>query len=341
MASRFSLPAVVRSAKETYLKNLDGGGIGIDDGLRSMRRLSVVIALLTGAPSFAECKKDEFNRYLAAAVRLYEALEYERALDQLAKAKESSCGTDDDALLGMYEGTIRSDLGQSEQAKVAFKEALLLRPDAEVPLKVSPKVKKQIEALRAEAKKELAPIIARQEDERRKREAEEAKKADEARRAEETRKAEEARRAAAEAAKAEAARRRAAEDEQSRAKLPPDAPQSRQLVASGDHHAEDAVPPLKTELHEKRTVPVLPIVFGGLALAVGGVATYFGVTSRTTQTQARMALDQTLRQSLLTQGNQQALIADVLIGVAGAAGLAALISFITMPHTETVTEPVP
>jgi tetratricopeptide (TPR) repeat protein len=312
-----------------------------------MRRLCVVIALCLGAPSFAECKKDEFNRYLAAAVRLYEALEYERALDQLAKAKESSCGTDDDALLGMYEGTIRSDLGQTDQAKVAFKEALLLKPDAEVPLKVSPKVKKQIEALRAEAKKELAPIIARQEEERRKREAEEARKAeeakraDEARRAEEARRADEARRATAEAAKAEEAKKHAAEDAQNRTRLPSDAPQSRQLVASGDHRAEDTVPPLKTELRERRVVPVLPIVFGGLALAVGGVATYFGVTSRTTQTQARMALDQTLRESLLTQGNQQALIADVLIGVAGAAGLAALISFIAMPHTETVTEPIP
>src|SRR3954470_15370420 len=158
-----------------------------------MRRFSVVIALLSSAPSFAECKKDEFNRYLAAAVRLYEALEYERALDQLAKAKESSCGTDDDALLGMYEGTIRSDLGQGDQAKVAFKEALLLKPDADVPLKVSPKVKKLIESLRAEAKKELAPILAKQEEEKRKKEAEEKKREDEARRADEAKRVEEQR----------------------------------------------------------------------------------------------------------------------------------------------------
>src|SRR5450432_4174863 len=111
----------------------------------------------------------------------------------------------------MYEGTIRSDLGQAEQAKAAFKEALLLKPDAEVPTKVSPKVKKQIEALRAEAKKELAPILAKQDEERRKKEAEEAKRAEEQRHADELKKAEEQRKRV-EAEKDDDARRRALDD---------------------------------------------------------------------------------------------------------------------------------
>src|SRR5438874_65581 len=60
-----------------------------------MRRFTVVIALIASTASFAECKKDEFNRYLAAAVRLYEALEeaqrYEeqRRLDEQRRAEEA------------------------------------------------------------------------------------------------------------------------------------------------------------------------------------------------------------------------------------------------------------
>src|SRR5437879_6463465 len=129
--------------------------------------LIFAVCILASAASRAECRRAEVDRYAAAAVRLYESLEYERALDSITKGKESSCGSDDDAMLGMYEGIIRSDLGQAEQARAAFKEALLLKPDAEVPLKVSPKVRKQIEAIRATAKKELAPILAKQDEERR------------------------------------------------------------------------------------------------------------------------------------------------------------------------------
>src|SRR6478609_1426313 len=99
-------------------------------------RAAIVFALMFSISASAECKKNELNRYVAAALRLYEALEYERALDQVIKAKDASCGVDDDALLGMYEGAIRSDLGEADKAKAAFKEALLLKSDIELPLKV-------------------------------------------------------------------------------------------------------------------------------------------------------------------------------------------------------------
>jgi tetratricopeptide (TPR) repeat protein len=330
-----------------------------------MRRITVCIALIASTASFAECKKDEFNRYVAAAVRLYEALEYERALEQLGKAKESSCGTDDDAMLGMYEGTIRSDLGQADQAKVAFKEALLLKPDAEVPLKVSPKVKKQIEALRAEAKKELAPILARQEEEKRKREAEEAKKAEEARRAEDAKRAEEQRRAdelrrQAETAKTDEARRRALDEAQRldeqrrledlhRAELDAqrnksqvtivDRPEHHDLTATGDH-PEDGTSNIKTQLRERRVVPVMPIVFGILGIAAGGVATWCGLTANDQQNKAIMSTNQPMRNTLLQNGNTYAIAADVLIGVAGLAALVGVIGIIALPHTELVAEPV-
>lgn len=332
---------------------MDGRRIPTDDCARM--RAATCVALLISFSASAECKKDELNRYLAAAVRLYEALEYERALDQFAKAKDLSCGVDDDAMLGLYEGIVRSDLGEAEKAKSAFKEALLLKPDAELPLKVSPKVKRQVEVLRAEAKKELAPIIARQEEERRKKIAEEnaaaqkQRQEDEARRAEESRRVEEARRAA-DNAKTEEQRRLALEemrrlDEQRRLDEVRRAEEaarraSEKRVASSDRpEVRELTPaqPVEPEPIQLRRsgVPskvVIPIVFAGAGLIAGGVGGYFGFTARQGQAAALMRTDnQVEREKLRSAANTSALIADVLFGVAGVAAVGALISLFAVP----------
>src|SRR4051812_14913380 len=98
--------------------------------------------------SVAHAQANPFDTYLNAAVRLYESLDYEAALEQLEKAKKLSRGVDDDAQLYLYEGVFRMDLGQQEQARQAFKTGLLLKPDAALQVKVSPKVRAQIEQLR-------------------------------------------------------------------------------------------------------------------------------------------------------------------------------------------------
>lgn len=298
-------------------------------------RAAIALALLASSAVSAECKKDDFNRYIAAAVRLYEGLEYERALDQLTRAKEFSCGVADDAVLRMYEGIVRSDLGDGEKARAAFKEALLLEPDAEIPLKVSPKMRKLIESLRAEAKKELAPILARQEEERRKRLAEEAererqRREEEARRAAETARTEEQRRAAqAELDRLEAQRKAAEEarklEEQRRA----DAPKQRDLTATTPRDDVATTPP-QVEAAPKRAVPVAPIVFGGLGLVSGGLATYFGITSTNLgQAAGRLTDDQRMRDRLAADANTNAIVANVLIGAAALAGVLAVITLIT------------
>ena len=119
----------------------------------------LVVALALAAPARAA---DDYANYFNAMVRLYESLEYERALEQLDKAHKYSRGTDDDVALALYEGMIRSDLGQNDQARAAFKTALLLRPDVNFPVKVSPKVRNTFEDLRKAVKKELAPLIEKQ-----------------------------------------------------------------------------------------------------------------------------------------------------------------------------------
>ncbi|HVG63985.1 MAG TPA: hypothetical protein VNA24_35810 [Hyalangium sp.] len=99
--------------------------------------------------------EDDFQRHLTASVRLYESLEYERALQQLQRARELSRNAEQDVIVSLYEGLILADMGQGEQALAAFKTALLLNPEAKLPVKASPKVSSDFEAMRARVRQEL------------------------------------------------------------------------------------------------------------------------------------------------------------------------------------------
>src|SRR5207248_11124438 len=98
-----------------------------------LSKLGVGLLALTLAQS------DDVTRYLTAASRLYENLEYERSLEQLDRAKKVSRGIEDDVTIALYEGVIRADMGQSEQSEAAFKTGLYLKPDAKLPVTTSPK----------------------------------------------------------------------------------------------------------------------------------------------------------------------------------------------------------
>ncbi len=143
---------------------------------------------------------DDFTAYLNAARSQYDATEYEAALDALAKARPHAKGPADDSTLGLYEGAIRLELGQVERADAALRAALLLKPDATFPFKVSPKIAATLERVRGQVQLQLAPLLAQKEKERQLAEEQRlaAAKAEEARRAQEL--------AAAEASAAEAKR---------------------------------------------------------------------------------------------------------------------------------------
>jgi tetratricopeptide (TPR) repeat protein len=98
---------------------------------------------------------EEFKRRLTAGIRLYESLEYERALQQVQRAKEVARTSDQDVTASLYEGLILADMGQGEQSLAAFKTALLLNPEAKLPVKASPKVSKDFEDLRLRVREEL------------------------------------------------------------------------------------------------------------------------------------------------------------------------------------------
>ncbi len=128
--------------------------------LRSRAPRALLLGLLlVGSPLPAVAASD-FERYVAAARRLYDNLEYERALDQIQRAQRISQGVEQDVTLGLYEGIILADLGRWPEARQAFFTALLLRPDATLPLRVAPKVEREFEAQRTRARDELARLQA-------------------------------------------------------------------------------------------------------------------------------------------------------------------------------------
>ncbi len=95
--------------------------------------------------------------------RLYESLEYEHALRQIQFARQLPRGTDEEVTLSLYEGIILCEMNKQAQGSASFKSALLLRPDAKLPVRVAPKVEALFQAVRQQVKSELASMLARRE----------------------------------------------------------------------------------------------------------------------------------------------------------------------------------
>src|SRR6185312_8408736 len=116
-------------------------------------RKMVLVALLLLIPSSVHAQGDpKLKGYLLSVNRLYEALEYEKALEQIARAKRFAGTVEDDVILSLYEGIILADMNRLEDSTAAFKAALFLNPEAILPLEVSPKVGKRFEAVRQEVR---------------------------------------------------------------------------------------------------------------------------------------------------------------------------------------------
>jgi hypothetical protein len=110
-----------------------------------------------GSPLRPALAADDFQRYLGAAVQLYENLEYERALAQVQRARTVAWGIEQDVALGLHEGIFLAELGRWNEARTSFETALLLDPTAKLPLSVSPKVESQFESIR----QDVNTVIAR------------------------------------------------------------------------------------------------------------------------------------------------------------------------------------
>jgi tetratricopeptide (TPR) repeat protein len=114
----------------------------------------LALALLWPEGVGAEGESD-VRAYLLSVNRLYQDLEYERALAQLALARSLARTVEDNVTLSLYEGVILADMSRWDESAAAFKEALFLRPEVKLPVKVSPKVQQHFEAVRRRVRREL------------------------------------------------------------------------------------------------------------------------------------------------------------------------------------------
>ncbi|WP_224244819.1 hypothetical protein [Hyalangium gracile] len=119
------------------------------------------LLLLSAVPRPAQAQAPgEFQRHLNAAIRLYQSLEYERALTQINLARGKPHSSDEEVKLSLYEGIIQAELGHQDECTAAFKSALLVQPEAKLPVKVAPKVATLFESVREQVKRELAAMPA-------------------------------------------------------------------------------------------------------------------------------------------------------------------------------------
>jgi len=316
-------------------------------------RASCALVLLLSVSAAAE--ETDFQKYYNAALRLHESLEYERALETLGSAKKAAVTLEDQAKVNLAEGAVLADLNRFDDARAAFKAGLLLTPDAPVPVKIAPKVAAEVEAMRARVKKELAPLLAQQEAERKQAETERLEAEKKKRIAED--KALEAQRLELEHKKAEADARAAESARllaEAEAKLKElerlEAERRQAAVLAFDKPVADngLTPPDQTGLPGVTVAPrtatrvpmVFTVIFSVAAVATAGVGVYFGTQADSKTQQARDAVYQDDAQALLEQASSNATTANVLYGTAGGLALGAVISAIVWGAGATPPPPV-
>ncbi len=319
--------------------------------MRFLLRLAQCLAL-AGALQASAQTMEPAQRYLLAASRLYQGLEYERALEQVKRARTVTAGVADDAAIARYEGVLLYELGKKDEALAAFREALYLEPDGGLPLKVSPKIADAFETIRAAVKKELAPVLAKRRAEEEDARAEAARAAAAAREAQLRVEAEDARRKADEARgkqladfarREEEARQAEARLEEARRKWEAESrlEEARQKKANAeaertrlavlDRPVERPLLPqesLPSPATVQRSAPLAPFIFGGLTVGAGGVATTFGIFANQQLAAARGAQFQDETVTNLRRAQDSALVTNVALAVAGAAAVATLISLL-------------
>ena len=271
------------------------------------RCVTLAVCLVVLPPRAARAE-GEFERHVAEAVRLYDDLEYELALEQLERASKQPHGTEEEVTLGLYKGIISADLGRWDAARAGFKSALVLKPDATLPLRVSPKVAREFESQRVKVQAELA------------------------RKRKDTPKLAESRTPTP----VPEAVTPAAESVQVPA--PPTTPREEvarpELVPS-----RPEAPPTQVAAGRPwtRRVPVVSMVLLGAGVAAGGAGTYFGLSSRGQLEEARGAQ---FRDELVErhgQAQRSATTANILFGTAGVAAAGAMVTWLLMGDSGTAT----
>lgn len=274
--------------------------------------LAVFVCVSVAMPLRAQGAEGEVQRQITEAIRLYEDLEYEQALERLKHASRLPHGPDEAVSLSLLRGIIQADMGRWEAARKDFREALQRQLDAQLPLHVSPKVSGEFEAQRSKVRESMA-----------------------------------GRRKAAPPAPAPQLVEAAPVEEKPLAQKPgvarPD------LTPS---NKEDKAPPeWATSIVEEdtdraspgvriagRRVPVVSWALLGAGVAAGGVGTVFGLASQSQVDDARAGAVEDLGANR-SRAQGSARTANILFGTATAAAVGALATWLFMGSAdETVAQ---
>ncbi|QSQ23501.1 hypothetical protein JY651_00505 [Pyxidicoccus parkwayensis] len=122
-------------------------------------RIVLGLVLMLVSPAWSQPSAStgpSFQDRMAAAARAYDELDFEHALEELDAAKLAARDDEERARAVIYQGFVLADLGRREDALMAFRAGLSLRPDASLPVKVSPKVTRDFEDMRKSVQREQA-----------------------------------------------------------------------------------------------------------------------------------------------------------------------------------------
>lgn len=273
------------------------------------RCLPLAACLWIVIPAHAARAESEFERHVSEAVRLYDDLEYERALEQLERARGSLRGKRDRVSLALHRGIISADLGRWQAARDEFRAALLLEPEARLPLRVSPKVAREFEAQRALAKAELA---------RRRKDS-----------------------PTREAARVEQAEVETESGADASSGLPAALTPTEQATALSPVEAQGTVATSSASWRRigGRQVPLASLVLLGAGIVATGTGTVFGVSSQGQLADAREARFHEQLVEHHGRAQRSARTANVLFGTAGIAAAGALVTWLLLgERDETVTQ---
>ena len=129
--------------------------------------LSVIMLLAWMPPRAAHAAGEDaadIASFLSAIGHLYSELDYEQAFNQIQRARQLPRGADDEVVLSLYEGIILYEMGKLPESSMAFRFALSLRSDANLPVeKPAPKVVSYFESTRQKVLVDKAPTLSNRE----------------------------------------------------------------------------------------------------------------------------------------------------------------------------------